>query len=89
MTFQGIFGAAKLVTLATLVASRVEMLGLDVVLDPGGVPGAVVTQPAPPATILTPGHVRPDLIIHFLKLTINHNLTWGHVLGGSAFCRPV
>ena len=64
MTFQGVFGAAKLVTLATLVAGRVEMLGLDVVLDPGGVPGAVVTpQLAPPAPILTPRHVGPHLII--------------------------
>ncbi len=67
MTFQGIFGAAKLVTLATLVASRVEMLGLDVVLDPGGVPGAVVTQLTPPAPILTPRHVGAHLII-LLKL---------------------
>ena len=67
MTFQGIFGAAKFVTLATLVASRVEMLGLDVILDPGGVPGAVVTQLTPPAPILTPRHVGAHLII-LLKL---------------------
>ena len=89
MTFEGVFGAAELVTLGTLVAGRLEMFWLNMILDPGGVPGAVVTQPAPPAAILTPGHVRPDLIIQLLKLTINHNFTWGRVLGGSAFCRPV
>ena len=89
MTFEGVFGAAEFVTLRTLVAGRLEMFCLDVILDPGGVPGAVVTQPALPAAILTPEHVGPDLIIQLLKLRINHNFTWGRALGGNAFCRPV
>ena len=89
MTFEGVFGAAELVTLRTLVAGSLKMFGLDMILDPGGVPGAVVTQPALPAAILTPRHVGPDLIIQLLKLRINHNFTWGRVLGGNAFCRPV
>ena len=67
MTFKGVFSAAKLLTLTTLVAGRMEMLGLDVILDPGCVPGAVVTQLAPPAPILTKRHVGPH-VITLLKL---------------------
>ena len=89
MTFEGVFGAAEFVTLRTLVAGRLEMFGLDMILDPGGVPGAVVTQPALPPALLTPRHVGPDLIIQLLKLRINHNFTLGRALGGNAFCRPV